>query len=99
MTKSKKFSRIAAIALSAVLALGVFVMANASVRSASAAAYASSYNSKQDAIDAGARLNKQIAEEGMVLLKNNGALPLYASKANPSKVSVFGYASVSPAGG
>lgn len=99
MTKSKKFSRIAAIALSAVLALGVFVMANASVGSASAAAYASSYNSKQDAIDAGARLNKQIAEEGMVLLKNNGALPLYASKANPSKVSVFGYASVSPAGG
>lgn len=59
--------------------------------------YQTTYASKQEAINAGASLNLQIANEGMVLLKNdNNALPM-ASDA--MKITVFGYAAIAPAGG
>lgn len=59
--------------------------------------YQTSYGSKDEAIIAGAALNLEIASEGMVLLKNeNAALPLLG---DARKITVFGYASVSPAGG
>lgn len=58
--------------------------------------FTTTYSSKQEAIEAGAALNLQIAAEGMALLKNqNGALPLKDSK----RVTLFGYASVAPNGG
>lgn len=59
--------------------------------------YESDYSSKEEAKKAGAALNLKIAEEGMVLLQNkSNALPLTADEKN---VTVFGYASLNPAGG
>ena len=62
---------------------------------ASAETYESAYASKQEAKEAGLLMNLQIASEGMVLLKNNGTLPLEKN----AKISVFGYASSAPLGG
>ena len=47
------------------------------------------------AMDAAAELTETIAEEGIVLLKNNGLLPMAPSKENRS-VALLGYASYSP---
>ncbi|MDO5327105.1 MAG: glycoside hydrolase family 3 C-terminal domain-containing protein [Clostridia bacterium] len=88
----RTLSRILALTLSLMLVCAAFAVP----ASAEEAKYVSDYASKQDAINAGAQLNLQIASEGMVLLKNEGnALPL----ADGAKISVFGYASVAPAGG
>lgn len=58
------------------------------------------YSSKEESKVAGLELNEEICEEGMVLLKNNGALPFEGGKGtNATKVSLFGYASVHPLGG
>ncbi|MFW6319229.1 MAG: glycoside hydrolase family 3 protein, partial [Bacillota bacterium] len=63
--------------------------------------YTSQYDSKEEAIIAGAELNERIALEGMVLLKNeNTVLPLETGVGtDETKVSVFGYKSVFPDGG
>ncbi len=59
-------------------------------------AYVSDYGSKAEALQAGLDLNKRIAEEGMILFKNNdGALPL----AKGAKISLFGYAAYYPNAG
>ena len=47
------------------------------------------------ATDAAAELTETIAEEGIVLMKNNGLLPMAPSKENRS-VALLGYASYSP---
>jgi len=47
------------------------------------------------AMDAAAELTETIAEEGFVLLKNNGLLPLKPTKENRS-IALLGYASYSP---
>ncbi len=47
------------------------------------------------AMDAAAELTETIAEEGIVLLKNNGLLPMAPSKDNRG-VALLGYASYSP---
>lgn len=58
--------------------------------------YTSDYASKQEAIQAGLDLNEKIAEEGMILLKNEGqTLPM----AEGSKVTLLGYAGVHPSAG
>ena len=65
--------------------------------------YETEYENKEDVLAAANALNEEICEEGFVLLKNDGALPLYtpasegdkAAAANP-KVSVFGKNSVAP---
>ena len=58
--------------------------------------YASDYASKAEALQAGLELNQRIAEEGMILFKNNdGALPL----AKGAKISLFGYAAYYPNAG
>ena len=63
--------------------------------------YVSDYSSKQEAKEAGLAINEQIAEEGMVLLKNeNNTLPLKTrSGSEATRVTLFGYASYAPAGG
>ena len=77
------------------LALCLIGTALAPAMTVNAATYESGYASKQEAIEAGAALNLEIAQEGMVLLKNeNNALPLAGTN-----VTVLGYASVAPAGG
>lgn len=85
----KTQSRLAALVLSILMFMTVMApVANAE--------YVSAYDSKQAALEAGLALNLQIAEEGMVLLKNEAAaLPL----AKEAGISVFGYASVAPSGG
>lgn len=87
----KSTSRLAALLMSVMMLATMIAPATAS-----ATTYESAYATKQEAIDAGAALNLQIANEGMVLLKNeNKAMPL----AKEAKISVFGYSSIVPAGG
>lgn len=58
--------------------------------------YESVYGSKAEALQAGLDLNVAIAEEGMILLKNEAAaLPL----ASGAKVTMLGFAAVSPNAG
>ena len=58
--------------------------------------YTSDYASKAEALQAGLDLNERIAEEGMILFKNNdGALPLQKG----ARVSLFGAAAYSPNAG
>ena len=58
--------------------------------------YESAYASKAEALQAGLDLNVAISEEGMILLKNEGAaLPL----AGGAKVTMFGYAAIDPNAG
>ncbi len=58
--------------------------------------YESEYGSKQEALQAGLDLNLAIAEEGMILFKNEGsALPI----ASGSKVTLLGYAAIDPNAG
>lgn len=63
--------------------------------------YTSDYSSKHEAIMAGYELNLRVAEEGMVLLKNeNNALPIPTKKGvEATRVTVFGYAGAKPSGG
>lgn len=92
--KTMKFgSRLVAL----MICLTMMAMVVPALGASTEAAYQSAYTSKQDAINAGAELNLQIANEGMVLLKNeNKALPLIG---DAKKITVFGYASVNAAGG
>lgn len=93
-----KSNRVSASACAALVSL-TMVVSPMSVAAAEAGAplYESSYASKQEAVEAGAALNLEIASEGMVLLKNeNKALPL---STDANKITVFGYAAISPAGG
>ena len=87
----KSISRILALALCcAMLFTIVPTMAEPAVY------YTSDYASKAEALQAGLALNERIAEEGMILLKNNdGALPLQKG----AKVSLFGAAAYSPNAG
>ena len=48
-----------------------------------------------EATDAAAELTETIAEEGIVLLKNNGTLPMAPTKDNRG-IALLGYASYSP---
>lgn len=57
--------------------------------------YYNDYNSVDECLVAAAELNKEIAEEGTVLLKNDGTLPL----AGNERVSVFGVRNDSLVGG
>ena len=99
---AKKSSRIAAIALSAAMLLSGAVFAQTSFASADEAAplFKSDYSSKAEAVQAGLDLNERIAEEGMILVKNvDNALPIATSAAKKTKVTVLGYAGVSPNAG
>ncbi len=93
-------------ALAGLMAVSTFVVAsqmssfNASAET-EGALYSSDYDSKHEAIMAGYELNLRVAEEGMVLLKNeNKALPIPTVKGlNATRVTVFGYAGAKPSGG
>jgi len=56
--------------------------------------YASDYNSTKELVQAIAKVGEQMSEEGTVLLKNNGALPL--TSAEKSKLSLLGFSSYYP---
>lgn len=105
---SKRASKIARIL---VMAIAVIVLACAisftnvqrnGASAVSAARYSSDYSSKAESIVAGDALNERIAEEGMVLLKNdNNVLPLSPGGVgtDATRVTLFGYKSVTPDGG
>lgn len=63
--------------------------------------YKSDYSSKEEALEAGLKVNEQISEEGMVLLKNdNNALPLSSKKGTAGgRVTLLGYRGARPQGG
>lgn len=61
--------------------------------------YESDYEDKKSALAAANALNERIAEEGIILLKNDGLLPIKtpesdAGVSNKPKISVFGHNSV-----
>ena len=87
----KHISRILALALCcAMLLTMVPAMAEPAVY------FKSDYASKAEALQAGLIVNELIAQEGMILFKNNdGALPLPKG----AKVSLFGYAAYNPNAG
>lgn len=103
MKKRKGASLTFVVVLALVLALTLSFGANVTRADAASsdARYTSDYASKQDAIEAGASLNGRIADEGMVLLKNDGTLPLKSGGkgTDRAKVTLFGYKSVKPDGG
>ena len=97
--KHKKAS-LTLMALLLAFAIACTVVPYAGSKSVSAATYNSRYGSKTEAVMAGADLNVCIAEEGMVLLKNDGILPLTSGKGTDgARVSLFGVKSVYPNGG
>lgn len=100
-TKSKSTARFVAATLSAALLLSSFAVANVSFVNAAEGEplYTSDYDSKKEAIEAGLELNEKIAEEGMILVKNeNKPLPVKTGTEG-AKVTVLGYAGVSPNAG
>lgn len=105
-SKTSKTTRLAAALLTAALMVGgTAFAATQSGTSAYAATstplYQSDYDSKAEAVQAGLDLNEKIAEEGMILVKNNNdALPLVTGKGTAgSKITVLGYAGVAPNAG
>ena len=97
-------SKAAMLAMAGVLACtGIAVSTQSSVDTlaASYSGYTSDYSSKHEAIEAGYELNLRVAEEGMVLLKNeNNALPVPTGQGmSGARVTVFGYAGAKPSGG
>ena len=87
---SRYLSRILALALCCAMLCSV-----APAMGAPAVYFTSDYASKAEALQAGLDLNVEIAQEGMILFKNNGALPLKKG----AKVSMFGYAGYNPNAG
>lgn len=101
VAKSKKAVGFAAVALSAALLLSSYGVASSTYANAAEgdALYTSDYDSKAEAVQAGLKLNEQIAEEGMILVKNNDyTLPIRTGSSG-AKVTVLGYAGVSPNAG
>ena len=106
MTKFSGKSKSRAVKLGAA-AVSIVLACSMSVATLSASAftasgvkgdYYTSFGSKSDVVKAGNALNEEISEEGFVLMKNNGVLPLAASiqqgwSKRQTKVSVFGKAS------
>lgn len=114
MTKAKrvkkKLGAFAGLLMSIVTVCGVGfgISGNSMIASAATAKrWTSDYSSKEETIQAAAELNLQIAQEGMVLLKNDdvgstntASLPVKTGVGtNAARISVFGYASVKPTGG
>ncbi len=100
-SKSKRSARFVAATLSAALLLSSLAVANVSFVNAAEGdpLYTSDYSSKKEAVDAGLELNEKIAEEGMILVKNEAnALPVKTGTAG-AKVTVLGFAGVSPNAG
>ncbi|MCD8309199.1 MAG: glycoside hydrolase family 3 C-terminal domain-containing protein [Clostridia bacterium] len=89
--KTKKFSKkLAAAAVASVLVVSVgtsSIFASAAELSADGRFY-SDYTSQEIAEQEAEKLNKELAAEGIVMLKNDGSLPVAAG----SKVSVLGIA-------
>ena len=96
-------SKVMAFAMAGVLAgTSIAVFSQTPVNAdAATQTYTSDYACKHEAIEAGYELNLKVAEEGMVLLKNeNNALPIPTGVGlHAAKVTVFGYAGAKPSGG
>ncbi len=90
MKANKKLTRIASLALMATLTATVaapeFIASAADL--STNGRYYSEFTSREMAEEAGRKFNKELASEGMVLLKNDGTLPVAAG----AKVSVLGVA-------
>ena len=81
--------------LFSLLAVGAMTTSTQSQTLRSSGKVYSDFDSYEDTLKAADELNKEIAEEGMILLKNDGTLPLHGNE----MVSVFGVKSDSLIGG
>lgn len=91
----KKAVPVLSVLMTTTFALGSAGLLNttrALAETADSTKYYSDFTSLDETLAAGAELNVELASEGNVLLKNNGALPFGA---NTKKLSVFGVASTS----
>ncbi len=61
--------------------------------------FSNMYDSWEETLEAGAKLNVQLANEGFVLLKNNGALPLAKEERNVTLLGTESYTIQSGGGG
>ena len=61
--------------------------------------FSNMYDSWEETLEAGARLNIQLANEGFVLMKNNGALPLAKEERNVTLLGTESYTIQSGGGG
>ncbi|MCD8306850.1 MAG: glycoside hydrolase family 3 C-terminal domain-containing protein [Clostridia bacterium] len=84
---------VAVCAVLAVSGVGGSFAASADAAASSTANFTSDYSSREEVAQATIDLSEQIAAEGMVLVKNDGALPISVSR---PRVSVFGSAAISP---
>ena len=55
------------------------------------ASFSNLYDSWEETLEAGAKLNVKLASEGFVLLKNNGALPLAKEERNVTLLGTESY--------
>ena len=101
--KATRTAKIAAFAVAGfMVASGIATAAltgKTEVADAATVLYESDYASKAEATNAGLELNERIAEEGMILVKNNGVLPLATSRTSKKKITVLGYAGYAPNAG
>lgn len=101
--KAKNCARVIAAALAAVAATGGAVcvgITGAAKAEGTKPLFTSNYSSKAEAMQAGLDLNVKIAEEGMVLLKNeNNTLPLASGGVSGARVTVFGRSGTAPSTG
>ncbi len=97
MTKKgllRKSAALATLALSGVMCFTVTSQSLSASAASDTALFKSEYSSREEVLKATLDLSDRLAEEGMVLVKNeNDALPLLNTR---PRVSVFGYASVKP---
>lgn len=100
--KRKMLLTLSTAAMAAVVGFGILASSSGAMMTHATASYSvaknggiyySDYSSAEEQIKAGEELVKEIAGEGMVLLKNDGTLPLEGVK----NVSIFGKNSIDPA--
>ena len=78
--------RVLALAFALMLTLSVGISPAMAAEGASQNKFFNDYNTMAEAVAAAEKLNLELAEEGDVLLKNDGTLPLNGNE----RISVFG---------
>ena len=81
--------------MKSIILLSALLFAGAASTSSPKAMYFNDFNSREECLEAAGALNREIAEEGITLLKNDGSLPFRGNE----YVSVFGVRSDSLTGG
>ena len=100
--KKKTKSKIAlagGVTLALAMIAGMSLSHSFSQVNAEAGKFSNLYDSWEETLEAGAKLNVKLASEGFVLLKNNGALPLAKEERNVTLLGTESYTIQSGGGG